>query len=91
MTRWLPLVLLAGCASAPEIVVKTVEIKVPVPVRVEAPAELLAPYRPTKLPVFVQPAAPAASSALTADGEKALRAIIEDLTARDAAWRAWAQ
>ena len=89
--RWLPLLLLAGCASTPEVVVRTVTVEVPVQVRVEAPAELLAPYRPAMLPVFVQPGDPKASSALTADGEKALRAIIEDLTARDAAWRAWAQ
>ena len=91
MTRWLPLVLLAGCAQTPEQIVRTVRVEVPVQVKVEAPAELLTPYRPDRLPVFVQPTDPQASSALTADGEKALRAIIEDMAAREAAWRAWAQ
>ena len=89
--KWWPVLLLAGCASTPETVVRTVRVEVPVKVKVEAPAELLTPYRPDRLPVFVQPADPTASSALTAEGEKALRAIIEDLAARDAAWRAWAQ
>lgn len=63
----------------------------PVPVRAEAPAELMAPYRPTAIPVFVAPADPQASSALTAAGEKALRDLIDDLLTRDQAWRAWAQ
>ena len=92
MMRWLPvLVLLAGCASQPEVFTRTTTASVPVPVRAEAPAELMAPYTPTVLPVFVAPADPQASSALTAEGEKALRDLIDDLVTRDQAWRAWAQ
>lgn len=63
---------------------------VPVHVKAEAPPELMAPYKPTVVPVFVAPADPTASSALTPAGEKALRDILEDLTARDQAWRVWA-
>jgi hypothetical protein len=48
-------------------------------------------YKPEALPEFVSPADPAASSALTADGERALRLIILDLQSRLAAWREWAR
>ena len=43
------------------------------------------------LPIFVAPADPNASSALTADGERLLRALINDLLTRVAAWEACAR
>lgn len=70
-------------------IVETVEVKVPVPVRVDPPVELLAPLRPA-LPVFVEPSDPAASSALTTEGERLLRGLIQDLLNRIEAWRTWA-
>lgn len=86
---------IAGCHHKPPVVapveiIKTVEVKVPVPVKVTAPPELLAPYVPPAVPVFVQPSDPKASSALTTEGEQNLRALINDLLTRIAAWRAWA-
>lgn len=88
-------VLLAGCgakAVPPQIVrvVDTVEVKVPILVQRTPPAALLTPLQPP-LPVFVDPANPEASSALTAEGERLLRGLIEDLLGRIEAWRAWAQ
>jgi hypothetical protein len=88
--------LLSGCAKKPPVapqivrVVETVEVKVPTLVQRVPPAELLAPLAPP-LPVFVAPESPDASSALTAEGERLLRALIEDLLTRIEAWKAWAQ
>lgn len=53
------------------------------------PAELLAPLTPP-LPTVVPPQDPAASSALTAEGERLLRALLAELLTRIAAWEAWA-
>ena len=91
----LALIAVAGChhkppAVAPVEILRTVEVKVPVPFKVAAPPELLAPYAPAALPVWVQPSDPKASSALTVDGERDLRALINDLLTRIAAWKAWA-
>lgn len=89
-------VLLAGCGAKtvppPQIIreVQTVEVKVPVQVQRTPPAELLIPIAPP-LPVFVEPANPEASSALTAEGERLLRGLIEELLTRIEAWRAWAE
>jgi hypothetical protein len=88
-------VLLAGCgakAPPPQIIreVQTVEVKVPVTVQRKPPAELLAPLQPP-LPQFVEPANPEASSALTAEGERLLRGLIEELLTRIEAWRTWAE
>ena len=94
MKRWLMLLALAlaGCAGAPVApVVRTVEVKVPVPVRREPLPELMAPYRPAAPLVFVAPGDPKATSALTPEGEKRLRDILEDFLARDRAWQAWAR
>ena len=87
---------LASCAKTPPVapqivrVVETVEVKVPTLVSRVPPPELLAPLTPP-LPVFVPPADPEASSALTAEGERLLRALIEDLLTRIDAWRTWAE
>lgn len=80
---------LAGCAGPERIVTK--EVKVPVPVKAEAPDWLMAGYKPDAMPEFVEPGDPRASSALTPEGEKALRLIILDLTSRDQAWQEWAR
>lgn len=71
-------------------VVETVEVKVPTPVARTPPAELLIKIA-APLPVFVAPEQAEASSALTAEGERLLRALIEDLLTRIAAWETWAR
>lgn len=70
--------------------VETVTVEVPVVVKVKPPAELLSAVTPP-LPVFVAPSDPQASSALTVEGERMLRGMIEDLLARIRAWEAWAK
>jgi len=62
--------------------VQVVEVKVPVPTVIQPPPELLQPIK-IPLPVFVAPSDPKASSALTAEGERLLRGMLEEL----AAWR----
>lgn len=88
--------LFAGCGKKPPVVqptvvtvTETVEVKVPIAVKAEPPAELLAARR-LSLPVFVAPTDPQASSALTAEGERLLRGLIEELLAELEAWKAWA-
>jgi hypothetical protein len=83
------MMLLSGCAGQERIVTK--EVTVPVAVKAEAPDWLASGYKPEALPEFVAPNDPRASSALTPEGEKALRLIIIDLTGRDRAWREWAK
>jgi hypothetical protein len=63
----------------------TVEVKVPTPTVIQPPAELLAPFS-MPLPVFVSPSDPAASSALTVEQERALRAWVEERASR---WEAF--
>lgn len=71
-------------------VIKVQEVQVPVPFKVQPPPELLAALQ-MPLPIFVAPSDPAASSALTVEGERLLRGLIEDLLQRIAAWKAWAE
>jgi hypothetical protein len=66
-----------------------VEVKVPVLVRVLPPPELLAPARPVA-PHWVPPTDPAASSCLTPEGERQLKAIVADEVMRRKALEAWA-
>ena len=80
---------LTACAGSDRIVTK--EVMVPVAVKAEAPDWLSSGYKPEAIPEFVAPNDPRASSALTPDGEKALRLIIIDLIGRDQAWREWAK
>ena len=80
---------LAACAGPERIVTK--EVLVPVPTKAKAPGWLAEDYRPEFLPEFVAPSDPRATSALTPEGEKALRLIILDLIGRDQAWREWAR
>jgi len=78
------LALLAGCATVPR---ETI-VKIPVAVHAVAPMEL---YRPIEspAPVFVAPSDPRASSALTPEGEKALKRLLEEMITRIYAWEAW--
>lgn len=82
-----------GAKKPPEQVIvkqiETVTVKEPVLVQRVPPDALLAPIKPP-LPVFVAPSDPAASSALTGEGERFLLALIEELLQRIEAWRAWA-
>ena len=73
-----------------ERVVETVEVAVEVPTTRTPPAVLFEPIR-TDPPVFVAPGIAAASSALTAEGERQLRAFVEALKAKIAEWEAWAR
>jgi hypothetical protein len=90
------ILLCAGCAApsplAPIRIVETVTVEVPVFVRATPPAELVAAsVAPSDgLPVFVSPSDPAATSAMTEEGERALRLWILELNARLDAWRRWA-
>ncbi len=79
---------LTGCAGVSR---ETVEVKVPVAVRVAPPAELTAPLAVDPLPVFVTPTDPAATAALTADGERDFQQLLLTLLTRLRAWAAWAQ
>lgn len=89
------LLFVSACGKKPPVapqivrVVEVQEVKVPVVVQREPPTELLAPLKPP-LPVFIPPASADASSALTAEGERLLRALIEDLLTRIEAWKTWA-
>ena len=83
--------MLASCAAEPKYITRTVKVQVPVAQRATPPPELMAPYRPQPMPVFVAPDYPLARAALTEEGIDALWLLIADLVARDEAWRAWAQ
>jgi hypothetical protein len=77
---------LGACAAvSPE----TVTVEVPVATRATPPAELTAPLDAAP-PVFVAPTDAQATSALTPEGERRLRALLEELLARLRAWAAWA-
>lgn len=78
---------LLACAS---VSTETVEVKVPVAVRVVPPPELTAPLAVDPLPVFVAPADPAATSALTPQGERDLQQLLLELLTRLRAWAVWA-
>ena len=82
--------ILAGCADT-KYITRTVKVQVPVAQRATPPPELMAPYRPQPMPIFVSPDYPLARAALTAEGIDALWLLIADLVARDAAWRAWSE
>jgi hypothetical protein len=84
---------LCGCAPKglpPQIVrvVETVEVPVPTPILRTPPAELLHPVPPV-IPVFLDPTDPTASSALSVDGERHFRGLIEWYESQLAAWRTW--
>lgn len=77
----------------PQIITRTgpsIEIKVPIPVRIELPPELLEPIVVPPL-IFLAPSDPAASTALDAQGERSLRELLEKLKTRIRALIAAAQ
>lgn len=85
-----------SCGKKPPVVAPTVvrevvvqEVIKPVTVKPEPPPELLAPITAI-LPFFVPPDHPDASAALTPEGLRNLRALIELLFGKDDAWKAWA-
>lgn len=78
---------LAGCVSGPP---DRIEVKVPVGMRVQPPAELLVPVPPPAPGVFVGRADPRSVIGITEAGRRALVEHIDALRARDRAWRAWA-
>lgn len=88
-------VLVLGCGGKKQPVVtpppkvEIVEVVVPQFVKAVPPAELLTPITPP-LPVFISPFDPNATSALTAEGERLLRALLEELLGKLRAWEAWA-
>lgn len=85
-------VALSACGPRPDrvIVHDTVEVRVPVYMRLQPPAELARQYVPGELPEFISPLDSGAAVALSSDGARGLRALLRDLMARDDAWRAWA-
>lgn len=91
------IITLVACGKKPPVAAPTTvrelviqEIKVPTPVIVLPPAELLAPFR-MPLPIFVSPSDPNASSALTVEEERAMRAWVEERASRWEAIIAWLQ
>lgn len=86
---------LAGCgardeARPPQRIIETKEVRIPVPVRVEPPAELARPFQPPALPEFKPAGTPGIVVGLTAAGAKAFERFVSAWHKRDAAWRAWA-
>ena len=80
--------LLTGCACEPEIVTRTVEVQIPVATRLEPPAELLEPLASIP-PTFVAPNDADALAALTPQGVRELKALLDQLLGRVEQWQAW--
>ncbi len=78
-----------GCTPQTIVRTETVEVEVPVPVERKPPEFLLALVS-APVPELVAPSHAAASSALTPQGEVALKKLILSLTERLGQWRAWA-
>lgn len=91
--RWwagMALVLLAGCCPDPEPIIQreTITVEVPVQIKTRLPPEIVDGVE-VELPEFVQPADPAATSALTAEGERRLKTLLLTVANLRAAVRAW--
>lgn len=84
VTALLLLLALAGCATPPPR-----DVLIPVAVSATPPAELRAPMDFSRLPVFVSPADPKATSGLTEEGERDIKRLLIDLLARVRAWESW--
>lgn len=78
---------LVGCGH--KVQIQTVTVEVPVITNPIPPDALLEALKPD-LPTFVSPTDPQASSALTPEGERLFRALINDLLTRIQAWTDWA-
>lgn len=87
-------VVLTGCAwRQPQQVpvVETVYVDRPVPVKRQPPDDLMQLREHVgPAPQFVAPGDPDATSALTPEGERRLRALVEQLLTGLEAWEAWA-
>lgn len=79
---------LALMACATQTKVETVQIKVPVPIARDCPAELCGPVTYGPLPVFKP--GEGDSVTLDAEGQRRLRDLLTLLNGRDEAFRAWA-
>lgn len=86
------LLFITGCFLKPEI--REVEVPVEIPVAVGQPvyppADLLEIIKPEALPQWLPPAAPEASSCLSVDSERLLKALLLRQIERQQALRAWA-
>lgn len=83
------LLILTACARhAPQD--RVITVPVPVETRPAPPPELLTAEPPPPDLRFVAPAHPAASSALTPQGETQLRAWVERMRRKLRAWEQWA-
>jgi hypothetical protein len=83
------ILLMVGCAKPDPIIrYHTIEVKVPVQIKAEPPEALRTPPL-LEAPTFVPPSDPAASSALTKEGEQQLKRLLLQLRNRERAWRAW--
>lgn len=78
--------LLPGCAFLE----KPREVRVPVYTHAAPPTELLAPLEIANAQVFISPTDPQATSALTLDGERAIKHLLLQLLTRIRAWETWA-
>jgi len=76
------MLLLAGCAD-------TQIVKVPVPVKAAVPKPLAEPFKPTAIPHFISPSDPSATSCLAPSGERDLKSLLLESTARIDALEAW--
>jgi hypothetical protein len=82
---------LCGCATRPpEVRVRVVENKIPVPVPVKIPDGLKTPFALGELPIFIPPSAPGARVALDEEGAARMRILLRDLVERVNVWETWA-
>lgn len=80
---------LGACAPTAEIIREPFQVNVPVAVAPDVPASLLAPML-LIVPSWIDPTDPEATSALGAEGERQLKALIAIHRSRIEAWEAWA-
>lgn len=90
--RILAIILLTGLAMGcgTKLVPVVTEVQVPIEIKAAPPTELFVPIQ-TIVPMFIEPTDTTASSALSVEDERLLRALINDLITRIQAWEAWAK
>ncbi len=81
--------LVLGCSHQVETIRVPVEVKVPIEHRVLPPEEYTAPVANPVLPTWVAPTDAAASSCLTPEGERQLKALIAAERARQEGLHGW--
>jgi hypothetical protein len=79
---------LAGCTCQPETITKTITVEKPIQIRDEPPPELAAPLA-LQAPTFVSPSDAGATSALTPQGERELKELLDALLGRVEQWEAY--